>query len=116
MVDEPHDHPAASAGRLNVFISYSRDDIAFADQLAAALSVLNFDVVIDRQGITGGEDWQQRLGSLIRNADTILFVLSPSSAKSGVCKWEVEQAVRLGKRIIPIPCRPLDGTSPPAEL
>ena len=105
---------AREAGRLTVFLSYSRDDLNFADQLEAALQSQKYDVAIDRQGISGGEDWKARLGGLIRDADTVIFVLSPSSAGSELCKWEAEEASRLGKRIIPVPCRPLgDATVPP---
>jgi tetratricopeptide (TPR) repeat protein len=43
-------------------------------------------------------------------------VLSPSSARSEICAWEVEEAIRLGKRILPVLCRPLDGASPPPQL
>jgi hypothetical protein len=63
-----------------------------------------------------GEDWKKRLGVLIRDADTIVFVLSPASARSPVCAWEATEAVSRGKRIIPILCRPLDGVAPPPEL
>jgi Tfp pilus assembly protein PilF len=101
--------PVAASGsaddRVNVFISYSRDDLAFADQLDAALRLHKLDVVFDRKGISGGEAWQPRLGALIRDADTVAFVLSPASAASPVCKWEVAEATRLGKRIIPVLCR-----------
>ena len=95
-------------GKLRVFISYSRDDLKFADQLDAALSdVCGFECVIDRHGISGGEDWKRRLGNLISEADTVVFVLSPTSARSEICAWEVEEATRLGKRILPVNCRPL---------
>ena len=103
-------------GRLRVFISYSRDDLEFADQLVAALEVTGFDVAMDRHGITGGEDFRRRLGALIREADTVVFVLSPSSVQSGMCAWEVEEAIRLGKRIIPVVCRELEGRDPPPLL
>jgi len=116
MADESRDTGSRSAHKLNVFISYSRDDHYFADQLDAALILHNFEVALDRQGISGGEDWQSRLGSLIRDADTIVFVLSPSSASSDTCRWEVKQAVSLGKRIIPALCRPLEDAVPPPEL
>jgi hypothetical protein len=81
---------AREAGRLTVFLSYSRDDLDFADQLKAALQSHKYDIAIDRQGISGGEDWRARLGGLIRDADTVIFVMSPSSSGSELCKWEVE--------------------------
>ena len=98
---------AREASLLTLFLSYSRDDLSFADQIEAALQSYKRDVAIDRHGISGGEDWKSRLGGLIRDADTIIFVLSPSSASSELCKWEVEEAFRLGKRIMPVLCRPL---------
>jgi hypothetical protein len=101
---------------LTVFISYSRDDLDFADQLDAALQLHKYNITIDRHGISGGEDWKKRLGGLVRDADTVVFVLSPSSARSEICKWEVAEAVRLGKRIIPVIWRPLEDTSPPPQL
>src|SRR5262249_12604799 len=103
-------------GNLTVFISYSRDDLDFADQLDAALQLHKYGITIDRHGISGGEDWRKRLGGLVRDADTVVFVLSPSSAGSEICKWEVAEAVRLGKRIIPVICRPLGGARPPTQL
>src|SRR6516165_6111355 len=103
-------------GKLRVFISYSRDDLDFADQLDAALNAYGFECIIDRQGISGGEDWKRRLGNLISEADTVAFVLSPTSARSEICAWEVEEAARLSKRILPVNCRPLKGASPPPRL
>ena len=103
-------------GKLRVFISYSRDDLDFADQLDAALDACGFACVLDRHGISGGEDWKRRLGNLISEADTVVFVLSPTSARSEICAWEVEEAARLGKRILPVNCRLLEGVSPPPRL
>src|SRR6516164_9677998 len=109
--------PALSdSGKLRVFISYSRDDLNFADQLDAALNLCGFECLIDRHDISGGEDWKRRLGNLISEADTIVFVLSPSSARSPICAWEVEEATRLNKRILPIVWRPLGSVSPPQPL
>jgi len=103
-------------GKLRVFISYSRDDLDFADQLNAALEACGFECFIDRHGISGGEDWKRRLGNLIGEADTVVFVLSPASARSDICAWEVEEAARLGKRILPVNCRPLKDADPPPRL
>jgi len=103
-------------GKLRVFISYSRDDLHFADQLDAALNTCGFECIIDRQSISGGEHWKRRLGNLIGEADTVVFVLSPTSARSEICAWEVQEATRLGKRIVPVNWRPLEDVSPPPQL
>jgi TPR repeat protein len=107
---------SSDKGKLRVFISYSRDDLDFADQLTAALDFSGFECFIDREGISGGEDWKRSLGGLISEADTVVFVLTPNSARSPICDWEVEEATRLNKRILPIICRPLEGVSPPPRL
>ena len=108
--------PDSERGKLRVFISYSRDELDFADQLTAALDIYGFECFIDRDGITGGEDWKRRLGNLIGDADEVVFVLSPTSAHSEICAWEVEEAAPLNKRILPVICRPLEGASPPPRL
>src|SRR5262249_57139941 len=102
-------------GNLTVFISYSRDDLDFADQLDAALQLHKYGITIDRHGISGGEDWRKRLGGLVRDADTVVFVLSPSSAGSEICKWEFAEAVPPWKRIISLICPPPRGSVPPVH-
>ena len=107
---------AIADDKLKVFISYSRRDLDFADQLVAVLEWLRFQPIIDRKGIHGAEKWEERLGQLILESDSVVFVLSPDSAASDVCAWEVEEATRRGKRIIPVLCRPLDGQQPHRRL
>ena len=109
------DH-ASEGGNLSVFISYSRDDLEIAEKIEVVLRLQGYKTTLDQHGISPTEEWQPRLGNLIRNADTIVFVLSPSSAASEVCDWEVDEAVRLNKRIIPVVCRPLEGAQPHQEL
>ncbi len=103
------------AGR--VFISYSRVDEAFADQLASGLErVGGYDVLIDRIDISYGDRWENRLGEMLRQADSIVFVVSPDSFASEICHWEVAEARRLGKRIIPALWREVDFGQAPEGL
>lgn len=105
---------AKDGEKLKVFVSYSRADLAFADELATGLEIAGFAPLIDRHSIREGEDWKKRLGALIAEAGSIVFVLSPDSAKSTVCAWEVEEAARLSKRVLPVLWRPLgDAPAPP---
>ncbi|MFT3722252.1 MAG: TIR domain-containing protein [Hyphomonadaceae bacterium] len=104
------------AGRLKVFISYSRTDIDFADQLVLALEDKGFQPFLDRHDIDAAENWRERLGALIFASDTIVFVLTEKSAASPICAWEVEEAHRLGKRMIPVTPHALAGVTPPAAL
>ena len=66
---------AEQSGKLNVFISYSRDDLDFADQLDVALKLAWFGTSIDRS-IPGAEEWEKRLLAFIRDCDTVVFVTS----------------------------------------
>lgn len=87
---------------LKIFISYARKDAAaFAEELVDAMDVAGFDAFLDRNDIAAGEDWEKRLEGLIAAADTVVFVVTPGSAASAQCGWELRMADSLGKRIIP---------------
>ncbi|GAG60019.1 unnamed protein product, partial [marine sediment metagenome] len=75
--------------KLKVFVSYSRQDMAFVDRLQASLVASGIEVAVDREDIEKGEAWWARIQQLIVEADTVLFVLSPSSVASAVCQMEV---------------------------
>jgi len=66
-----------SPGRLKVFISYSRKDEDFAQDLLAGLQAAGFEPYLDNHAITACEDWEATLGRLIEGADTVVFVISP---------------------------------------
>ena len=93
---------SATSARLKVFLSYSRRDSAFAEELVSALELVGFDAYLDKEDIAPGEPWEERLGNLIRLADTVVFVLSPASLASEHCTWEVDETARAGKRLVPI--------------
>ncbi len=88
--------------KLKVFVSYSRKDSAFAKELVAGLELTGFDPFIDQHDIAAAEDWEERLGALIRDADTVVYVLSPNSVASVRCQWEVDKATAIAKRLGPI--------------
>lgn len=102
--------------RMKVFVSYARADLDFVDQLVLALEDKGFSALIDRHNIDAAERWQERLSALIASSDTVVFVLSPTSAASKICQWEVSEAVKLGKRLIPVVPVALKKAAPPAEL
>jgi tetratricopeptide (TPR) repeat protein len=102
--------------RPKIFVSYSRRDTVFAAELVAHLETRAFHPFLDRTDIAPGEPWKDRLAGLIRVADTMVFVVSPDSARSTICEWEIAEAVRLGKRIIPLVCRSTDDAAIPPSL
>jgi len=106
----------SSQARANIFISYSRHDMAFADRLEAGLKARGFAPQIDRTDIYAFEDWWKRIQALIIQADTIVFILSPDSIASDICQKEVAFAASLNKRFAPIVCRPLNAAAVPEQL
>jgi hypothetical protein len=98
------------------FISYSRVDMPFVNRLEAALEARGVDARVDREDIEKGEEWWARIQQLVAEADTVIFVLSPDSAISPVCRDEVDFAEGLKKRLLPIVPRVLGGKPAPAAL
>jgi formylglycine-generating enzyme required for sulfatase activity len=114
------DAPAAGADagevKTQVFISYSRKDMAFADRLESALKARGFEVLIDRQEIYAFEDWWKRIEALIGRSDTVVFVLSPDAVKSSVALKEITYAASLNKRFAPIVWRQVEEGTVPETL
>jgi WD40 repeat protein len=86
----------------DVFISYSRRDAPYAEGLATALQQRGRSVWLDTHGIEDGEVFPAALRRAIEESDGFVFVISPASAASPYCRQEVDHAVELGKRIVPI--------------
>lgn len=99
---------------LRVMLSYARADAqAFTRELADGLEAANFDVLLDVDDIEAATDWQERLSDMIRSVDTMVIVLTPGWIRSEMCQWELQEALRQNKRIIPlIHIEPTD-TPPP---
>src|SRR5262245_3797330 len=87
---------------IKVFISYSRRDSSFADRLVDALEIRGVEVLIDRRDLPTLQEWERELLGFIRQADTVVFILSHHSVASKVCAWEVEQVRVHAKRLAPV--------------
>ncbi len=102
--------------KTRIFLSYSRKDIEFAQLLKVELEKADYQPSLDKTDIAPGEAWQDRLGKLIQEADAIVFSVSPHSAASSICAWEINEAARLGKRIIPVVADAVDPSLLPDAL
>jgi WD40 repeat protein len=103
--------------KFKVFVSYAREDLEFADQLVDALIAAGFEPLIDRNRMIGGEEFRDRLSALIRECDTVAFVISPDSVDpNSFCTWEVAEANRYSKRMIPVLFKPLGDAVVPERL
>jgi len=92
----------------DVFISYSRKDIAFARLLHNALEESELETWIDWQDIPPSADWLAEVYEAIEAADTFIFVISETSVDSDVCHLEVAHAEQNNKRLIPIVVNEID--------
>jgi formylglycine-generating enzyme required for sulfatase activity len=115
MIDSGNRGPEAEP-KARVFISYSRKDEDFAQELLGGLQIIGFDPFLDKHDIAPGEDWEARLGRLIEAADTVVFVISPDAVASERCAWEVERAETLKKRLLPIVFRHVEEALVPPRL
>ena len=106
----------AGERKTHVFLSYSRRDGDFAERLRERLLARGFEAYLDKHDIAPGEDWRARLGGLIENADTIVFLISPDSVASDICDWEVNHAELLGKRVLPVVHREPEHNDVPERL
>lgn len=104
------------SSKLRVFLSYSRKDAEFAQELLSALELLGFDAFLDKEDIAPGEPWEERLSSLIRSADTVVFIVSPASSISKHCPWELEETIRNAKRLVPVILSEVPAGEVPSQL
>ena len=102
-MSKANDEPMSTSTRkVRLFLSYSRAEREFAQALRDRLIGEGFDAYLDLHDIVKGEPWQERLRGLIQSADSMLFLISPTSVSSEFCDWEVNEAEFLGKRILPV--------------
>lgn len=92
----------------DVFISYSHDNTEFARKLVRAVENRGFDAWIDEEDIPKASEWREDIRAGIEGAEAFLFIISPSSVMSPECGKEIQLAVTLGKRIIPVVYQLLD--------
>jgi nucleoside 2-deoxyribosyltransferase len=86
----------------NVFLTYAREDAAFADTLADALKRRGFGIWSNHQAIQPDEDWEQELRDHLTAADSVVVVLSPAAARSANTMFEIGAADALDKPIIAV--------------
>ena len=70
----------------DAFISYSRKDKGFVHRLDEALKSHKREAWVDWEGIRPTEEFMQAIFAAIESADTFIFVLTPDSVASPVCR------------------------------
>jgi WD40 repeat protein len=94
---------AAEAGRYDAFLSYAREDSAFAvEGLRVSLNDRSLRIWVDVEDIQGGAVWEERIRRGIEACKAFIFVISPDSVASEACLKELALAVAANKLIIPL--------------
>jgi len=97
-----------------IFVSYSRKDSKTATKLIGLFAEMGHEVWVDWANIPPATDWLEQVFRGIEGSDAFIFLLSPYSNVSDVCKAEIERAELNKKRIVPIVLRdvPAPDTNP----
>lgn len=86
----------------DVFVSYSRTDEAVARRICEALTRQGRNIWVDWGSIHPSAEWLAEIERGIRSTNAFVFVISPDSVVSEICQRELDLAVQLGKRVVPI--------------
>ena len=99
-----------------LFVSYSRRDSVAARKLIEAFRSIEQDVWVDWESIPPAVDWLEQIFRGIEEADAFIFMISPDSIASEVCKVEINRAAQNNKRIIPIVLRDVQPKDAPENI
>ena len=106
---------------MRVFLSYSSDDAAFAEQLAHRLGSAGHTIFFDRDSLVAGEGYDARIREAIEDCDLVVFLVSADSLSPGsYALTELDIArrrwPRAAGRVLPVAMGPVDHDRLPAYL
>jgi hypothetical protein len=84
----------------NIFMSYSRRELGFVDDLVGRLEGEGYQVWLDYRSLVPGKPWEEQIYQGIRNTDVILLVVSKESMASRNVEMEWKRVLEQKKRII----------------
>ena len=90
----------------HIFISYSRRNVEFADNLLQSLRDQGFEVWMDSV-LPAGYDWRQEIDQAIRESFVMLVLVSPESKASEYVTFEWAFALGSGIKVIPLVVEPV---------
>jgi len=86
----------------DVFLSYSRRDKVICRRIFDSFKERGKEVWADFEDIPLTADWWEEIKAGINASDAFVFIISPDSVRSTVCRQEIDHAVENNKRIIPV--------------
>ena len=85
-----------------VFLSYADEDRETMEKVRRSLRREGITVWTNTTDIQTGEEFSAAINRGIEQADNLVYLLSPDSVNSTFCQQELDLAVSLNKRVIPI--------------
>jgi WD40 repeat protein len=85
-----------------VVISYANEDRATMEKIRNSLRRESITVWTNTTDIQTGEPFEEAIKRGIEQADNVVYLLSPDSVKSYFARKELDYALSLNKRIIPV--------------
>jgi hypothetical protein len=84
------------------FVSYSREDLEFANRLTTDLRAKGAKVWMDKIDILAGQRWEAEIEVAVGACSRVLVILSPASVASTNVMAEVGLAIDDGKQVVPV--------------
>ena len=98
------------------FVSYSRLDARRVSAVVDRIERQGRTLWIDGADIPAGALWREELCRAIEDASAIICFVSSNWAGSTECRAEVDLAISLGKRLVPVILEPVAVATLPGEL
>lgn len=86
---------------MEIFLSYSRQNLHLIRSLVEDIEALGHQVWYDHE-LSGGQSWWDEILKQIQNCDVFVFALSWHSLNSQPCRLEYSYAHQLNKNILPV--------------
>jgi hypothetical protein len=84
----------------NIFMSYSRREVGFVDDLTNRLEKNGYKVWLDYRTLVPGTPWKGQIDAGLNDSDTVLLVISKASIASKYVELEWRHFLEMKKRLI----------------
>ena len=85
-----------------IFISYAREDSEWVQAISESLAKRNIHAWVDTNALDYASLWKDEIEDAILRAQLIVVLVTPDFLDSLACRFEVERAERLRKRLLPV--------------
>ncbi|MDJ0580775.1 TIR domain-containing protein [Crocosphaera sp.] len=100
----------------DVFIAHGEKDEEITDKINRTLRRECLTIWLAKLDIETGTTFQDEINKGIEEADNIIYLISSQSLQSKYCQQEIDYALKLNKRIIPILVENIDIRNLPPEI